>query len=285
MPVTSWPSPTIRCRSRTAALDHVFNAAVAKREIEAALANNDADLANSFVELAAARHVPLDPAFKAKVKAAVAEASSTGHAVASFARGFVTGVPDGRCGAGRYRGRRSVRLRRHPRRGARGHPLGARRADRQDDSGARLRRSGRHRRHLCDGRAGGAGAARADHRQGGAQDRRAQRASGARGWPPGAPGGGLEPVAPGDTRHVGTEARGRRARSARRGEGGTRRRPDDAGHRRRPHRAQGRRARGHGKPEGGGDAGGGLARRQARRQGRRQDARHHQAARAAAPSC
>ncbi len=75
-------------------LDHAFNAAVAKREIEAALANNDAGLANSFVELAAARHVPLDPALKAKVKAAVAEASSTGHAVASFARGFVTGVPE-----------------------------------------------------------------------------------------------------------------------------------------------------------------------------------------------
>ena len=75
-------------------LDHAFNAAVAKREIEAALANNDADLANSFVELAAARHVPLDPALKAKVKAAVAEASSTRHAVESFARGFVTGVPE-----------------------------------------------------------------------------------------------------------------------------------------------------------------------------------------------
>ncbi len=75
-------------------LDHVFNAAVAKREIEASLANNDADLANSFVELAELRHVPVDPALTAKVKAAVAEASSTTHTVASFARGFVTGVPD-----------------------------------------------------------------------------------------------------------------------------------------------------------------------------------------------
>jgi len=71
-----------------------FNSAVATREIEAALADNDADLARSFVELADTRHVPLDPALTAKVNAAVAEASSTSHTLVSFARGFVTGVPE-----------------------------------------------------------------------------------------------------------------------------------------------------------------------------------------------
>ena len=71
-----------------------FNSAVATREIKAALADNDADLARSFVELADARHVPLDPALTAKVNAAVAEASSTSHTLVSFARGFVTGVPE-----------------------------------------------------------------------------------------------------------------------------------------------------------------------------------------------
>ncbi|HZD91754.1 MAG TPA: hypothetical protein VE224_16760 [Pseudolabrys sp.] len=76
------------------ALDKTFNAAVAEREIKAALAANDADLARSFVELADARHVPLDPALAAKVDAATAEASSTRHTLVSFARGFVTGIPD-----------------------------------------------------------------------------------------------------------------------------------------------------------------------------------------------
>lgn len=76
------------------ALDKHFNAAVAEREIKAALADNDADLAHSFVELADARQVPLDPDLTAKVNAAVAEASSTRHTVVSFARGFVTGVPE-----------------------------------------------------------------------------------------------------------------------------------------------------------------------------------------------
>ncbi len=76
------------------ALDKSFNSAVAQREIEAALADNDADLAKSFVELADARHVPLDPALTDKVNAAVAAASSTSHTLISFARGFVTGVPE-----------------------------------------------------------------------------------------------------------------------------------------------------------------------------------------------
>ena len=76
------------------ALDGKFDAAAARREIEAALANNDSDLAQSFVDLAAARHVPLDPALTGKVTAAVAEAATPRHQAVSFARGLVTGEPD-----------------------------------------------------------------------------------------------------------------------------------------------------------------------------------------------
>jgi len=75
-------------------LDETFKAEVAEREIEVALANDDADLARSFADLAAARHVALDPALTERVDAAVAEANSAGHAARSFAYGFVTGTPD-----------------------------------------------------------------------------------------------------------------------------------------------------------------------------------------------
>lgn len=76
------------------ALEDKFDAAVAQREIEAALVANDADLAQSFVDLAAGRHVALDPALVEKVKAASAEAATTRHKAQSFARGFITGEPD-----------------------------------------------------------------------------------------------------------------------------------------------------------------------------------------------
>jgi hypothetical protein len=76
------------------ALNDKFNATIAKREIEDALANKDADLAKSFVDLAAERQVALDPALIEKVNAAVAESESTGHAAESFALGLVTGEPN-----------------------------------------------------------------------------------------------------------------------------------------------------------------------------------------------
>jgi hypothetical protein len=75
------------------ALDEKFNAALATREINQALADHDADLANSFVELAAARQVSLDPALTDKVKVAVAEEATAAHAAQSFAYGFVEGEP------------------------------------------------------------------------------------------------------------------------------------------------------------------------------------------------
>jgi len=75
------------------ALSTQFDADRARAEIEAALAVDDADLAKSFADLAAGRHVVLDPALTARVDAAVAEASSTRQRLKNFAAGFVTGQP------------------------------------------------------------------------------------------------------------------------------------------------------------------------------------------------
>jgi len=76
------------------ALEDKFDAAVAQREIENALTALDADLAQSFVDLAGNRHVPLDPSLVGRVKNATAEAATTRYKAKSFARGFVTGEPD-----------------------------------------------------------------------------------------------------------------------------------------------------------------------------------------------
>jgi hypothetical protein len=76
------------------ALDERFNAALAEQEINQALANKDADLAKSFVDLAADRHVALDPALTEKVKVAMAEEATTQHALQSFAYGLVEGEPN-----------------------------------------------------------------------------------------------------------------------------------------------------------------------------------------------
>lgn len=80
------------------ALDDKFNAGIAAQEINAALDAKDADLAKSFADLAADRHVALDPALTEKVDAAVAEAASTQHAAESFALGLVTGEPNDAAG-------------------------------------------------------------------------------------------------------------------------------------------------------------------------------------------
>jgi hypothetical protein len=75
------------------ALDEKFNANVAAEEIDTALAANDADLAESFVELAKTRDLTLNPAQVSKVEAAVADANSTQATVESFAQGLITGEP------------------------------------------------------------------------------------------------------------------------------------------------------------------------------------------------
>jgi hypothetical protein len=76
------------------ALDRAFDATVAAREIRAALAEGDADLAQSFLDLARDRQVPVDPALAADVDAANTRTAHTARAASSFGRGLVTGEPD-----------------------------------------------------------------------------------------------------------------------------------------------------------------------------------------------
>ena len=75
--------------------DGKFDAAIAQREIEAALAAHDADLAQSFVDLAVNRPCAARSLIgRTKVKNAAAEAATTRYKAKSFARGFVTGEPE-----------------------------------------------------------------------------------------------------------------------------------------------------------------------------------------------
>jgi hypothetical protein len=71
----------------------VSQSAVAEN-IEAALAANDADLANSFMDLARAKNIPVTDELSARVRDAVAEAGSTSHFAKGFATGLVTGNAD-----------------------------------------------------------------------------------------------------------------------------------------------------------------------------------------------
>ena len=71
-----------------------FDAAIAAREIDAALAAGDADLAASFLALARDRNVPVDAALAAKVEQANAAAATAARSLGSFARGFVSGEPE-----------------------------------------------------------------------------------------------------------------------------------------------------------------------------------------------
>ncbi|HTZ03035.1 MAG TPA: hypothetical protein VMC05_11945 [Xanthobacteraceae bacterium] len=75
------------------ALDGVFNSAVADGEIRAALASGDADLAQSFVELAAARSVAVDPALAQRVDDARAKHDSAAATAGRFIHGLWTGEP------------------------------------------------------------------------------------------------------------------------------------------------------------------------------------------------
>jgi len=76
------------------ALAKAFDASVATREIEAALAASDADLAKSFLDLAQERGVAVPPDLAARVTVAVEKANSASAHAESFARGFITGEPD-----------------------------------------------------------------------------------------------------------------------------------------------------------------------------------------------
>ena len=68
--------------------------ALIAQNIEAALAANDADLANSFVELARDRNIPLTDELSHRVADAVAEENSSSHFAKRFATGLVTGNAD-----------------------------------------------------------------------------------------------------------------------------------------------------------------------------------------------
>jgi hypothetical protein len=68
--------------------------ALVAEHIEAALAANDADLANSFVELAGDRNISLGEDLPRRVADAVAEENSSSHFAKRFATGLVTGNAD-----------------------------------------------------------------------------------------------------------------------------------------------------------------------------------------------
>jgi len=71
-----------------------FDAQVAAREVAAALADHDIELAQSFVDLARERGIAVDPVLAARVAEESRAWATTAHGVGQFARGFVTGEPD-----------------------------------------------------------------------------------------------------------------------------------------------------------------------------------------------
>ncbi len=75
-------------------LDRAFNSEIAVREIEAALAAKDADLAKSFVELAQDRKVALPADLALKVETAVKDANGALATAGNFTRGLIVGEPD-----------------------------------------------------------------------------------------------------------------------------------------------------------------------------------------------
>jgi ATP-dependent protease HslVU (ClpYQ) peptidase subunit len=70
------------------------NQEVFAENIEAALAANDADLANSFVDLARSKNISLNEDLSRRVTDAVTEESSSSHFAKRFATGLVTGNAD-----------------------------------------------------------------------------------------------------------------------------------------------------------------------------------------------
>jgi hypothetical protein len=75
------------------ALDRTFSRDVAEREIRAALAGDDVDLAQSFVALAADRAVQIDPSLANAVNGASVKHDSVSNTVGRFIHGAWTGEP------------------------------------------------------------------------------------------------------------------------------------------------------------------------------------------------
>jgi hypothetical protein len=72
-----------------------FDAELAAREIEAALAGDDIDLAESFVSLADARAVPVSAELRARVEAAGSGREQVRRYATRFGKGFLTGNAEG----------------------------------------------------------------------------------------------------------------------------------------------------------------------------------------------
>jgi hypothetical protein len=72
--------------------------AVARREIEAALAANDPELAASFVALARGQGIAVDPDLVKRVEAANSAEARAAQAAGSFTHGFITGEPEDAAG-------------------------------------------------------------------------------------------------------------------------------------------------------------------------------------------
>jgi hypothetical protein len=75
------------------ALDDALNRGAAEREISAALAAGDLDLAQSFLDLSAERDVAVDPQLVDQVKKARTDAASATHTAGRFVKGFWSGEP------------------------------------------------------------------------------------------------------------------------------------------------------------------------------------------------
>lgn len=75
-----------------------LDGATVDKEIEAALAADDVTLATSFLELADARAIAVDPALRAKVEAANGSVASALRSAREFGMGFITGQPEDMAG-------------------------------------------------------------------------------------------------------------------------------------------------------------------------------------------
>lgn len=76
------------------AVDKRLTPEVARREIEAALAAGDAELAASFLELAESRAIVVDPGLVAKITEASTATAGAVRTAQNFGRGLVTGEPE-----------------------------------------------------------------------------------------------------------------------------------------------------------------------------------------------
>ena len=95
-PARCWPRRTIRPNSPTfsSILLCGITTALVSDNIEAALAAGDADLAESFVELAGENNIALRDELSRRVRDAVTEENSSSHFAKRFATGLVTGNAD-----------------------------------------------------------------------------------------------------------------------------------------------------------------------------------------------